>query len=241
MYKIRKSNERGYFDHGWLKSYHTFSFAEYHDSNHIRFGPLRVINEDYIEGGAGFPTHPHRDMEIITYPISGALEHKDSTGASGVILPYEVQKMSAGSGILHSEFNHKTDQTTHLLQIWIFPNKKNLTPSYEQKNFESKISSYRPTLIVSSNAQNDSLLIHQDVNLWAKKSKSNEVWNIELNDQRKYWLQLISGELQVQMSNNSASSTNLKSGDAIALDNETTLNINSLSESEILFFDMIDV
>ncbi len=135
MLSIRKANERGHFDHGWLKTSHTFSFSDYYDPKFMGFGPLRVINEDFIEAGAGFPTHGHRNMEIVTYVVSGAVAHKDSTGSEGVIHPGELQKMTAGSGIRHSEFNHYKDQETHLYQIWLFPEQKGITPSYEQKRF----------------------------------------------------------------------------------------------------------
>lgn len=234
MIEIRRSNERGYADHGWLKSFHTFSFADYYDSRHMQFGPLRVINEDVIDGGAGFPTHGHREMEIITYPISGAVAHADSTGATGVIYPFEVQKMSAGRGIKHSEFNHLKDQKTHLLQIWIVPSEPGVDPYYEQKSFKEKILSKQATLIVSPTAESDSLKILQDVFLWAKQSDAGEVWQRTLAPSRAYWLQVVKGEVQVN------NETVLSAGDAMGLSKESHLGIKSLSESEILFFDMTD-
>ncbi|MEK6774671.1 MAG: pirin family protein [Bdellovibrionota bacterium] len=231
MFQIRKSKERGYADRGWLKSYHTFSFSDYYDEKFMGFGPLRVINEDFIEGGQGFPTHGHQDMEIITYLMSGALAHKDSTGSEGIIYPYEVQKMTAGNGIRHSEFNYLKDKETHLLQIWIMPDKNGLTPSYEQKNFQDKINTGKDILLASLEGQEDSLKIHQDILIWAKKNKTNEKWQKELNPKRKYWLQVVKGELDL-------ASTPLLAGDGLAIIEEEQLVLNSKDESEILFFDM---
>lgn len=238
MFHIRKSTDRGHADHGWLKSYHTFSFADYYDPAHMGFGPLRVINEDYISGGEGFPTHSHRDMEIITYPISGAIEHKDSTGSSGVIRPYEVQKMTAGKGIQHSEFNHLSDRETHLLQIWVMPRTNGLSPSYEQKNFQEKIDSGQNVLLVSPQGENESMKINQDVFLWAKKSRTQEKWEKALQPQRKYWLQIVKGQVQASFDTSSGQKANLGPGDALAISDEKHFVMTSLTDSEILFFDM---
>lgn len=234
MLTPRKSQDRGYFDHGWLKSYHSFSFADYHDPEHMHFGPLRVINEDFIKGGEGFPTHGHRDMEIITYPISGAIEHKDSTGSSGVIYPYEVQKMTAGKGILHSEFNHLKDKDTHLLQIWVLPRQKGLGPSYEQKDFRNQIESGKPILLVSPTGAHDSLHIHQDLHLWAKQSRNGEAWEPSIKSDRLYWIQIVRGKLR-------AGNILLEAGDGLSIQDEKKLEIESIENSELLFFDMAKI
>lgn len=238
MYQIRKSKERGYADHGWLKSYHTFSFANYHDPQFMGFGPLRVINEDFIDGGEGFPTHGHRDMEIITYLVKGALEHKDSTGSSGVINPYEVQKMSAGKGIRHSEFNHLKTSPTHLLQIWIEPNVTGIEPYYQQIDFKEQILTHAPVLLASSEDKPNTLKIHQDASLWVKLSKPNEVWEKPLNPNRKYWLQVVKGEININISELNKNPLKLDPGDAIALTENNMLQISSVGQSEILFFDL---
>lgn len=232
MIQIRKSQDRGFADHGWLKSYHTFSFADYYDSAFMGFGPLLVINEDFIAPGAGFPTHGHKDMEIFTYPISGAVAHKDSTGAEGVIYPYEIQKMSAGSGIKHSEYNHLKNEPTHLLQIWIQPHTKGLKPQYEQKSFKEPIHSYEPTLILSPEGINNSFKIYQDAFVWVKKSQTDHLWNLDLNTERKYWLQVVSGNVKIN-------NTILSAGDAAALTNESAFHFYSATDSEVLFFDMV--
>lgn len=236
MFQLRKSKERGYADHGWLKSYHSFSFADYYDPEHMGFGPLRVINEDFIEGGEGFPTHGHKDMEIITFLIEGALAHKDSTGSEGVIRPYEVQKMTAGQGIRHSEYNHLADQQTHLLQIWIMPDKNGLSPSYEQKNFHDKISSGKEALLVSPSGEQDSLKINQNAFLWAKRNQAQETWKKALSSERKYWVQIVKGEVEILL--DSTSTGLLKSGDAVAISREKNFALNSKTDSEVLFFDM---
>ncbi len=238
MYQIRKSKERGYADHGWLKSYHTFSFANYHDPQFMGFGPLRVINEDFIDGGEGFPTHGHRDMEIITYLVTGALEHKDSTGSSGVINPYEVQKMSAGKGIRHSEFNHLKASPTHLLQIWIEPNVTGIEPYYQQIDFKEQILTHAPVLLASAEDKPNTLKIHQDASLWAKLSKPNEVWEKPLNPNRKYWLQIVKGEVNISISELNKNPFKLDQGDAIALTENNMLQMSSIGQSEILFFDL---
>ncbi len=238
MYQIRKSKERGYADHGWLKSYHTFSFANYHDPQFMGFGSLRVINEDFIDGGEGFPTHGHRDMEIITYLVQGALEHKDSTGSSGVINPYEVQKMSAGKGIRHSEFNHLKTEQTHLLQIWIEPNATGIEPYYQQIDFKEQIFTYNPVLLASSEDKANTLKIHQDASIWAKLSKPNEIWDKQLNPNRKYWLQVVKGEVSISLSELNKNTLKLDQGDAIAFSDNNMLQMSSFGQSEILFFDL---
>jgi redox-sensitive bicupin YhaK (pirin superfamily) len=233
MIQLRKSQARGHFDHGWLNTYHTFSFGDYYDPNFMGFGSLRVINEDFVAGGKGFPTHGHRDMEIITYPIQGVIAHKDSTGTSGVIEPYEVQKMSAGKGILHSEFNNSPSEVLHLLQIWLIPNATDLEPSYEQRDFRAAINSGNPTLLASPSAMNDSIKVHQDVFLWARKLASQQNWELELKSNRYYWIQLVRGALALEASSQTASQ-----GDGIALSNESRLKITATTETELLLFDM---
>lgn len=227
MLKIRKSSERGYFDHGWLKTFHTFSFADYHDSNHVHFRNLRVINEDTIAEGVGFPTHGHRDMEIITYVYEGSLAHKDSTGNEEVIRPGEMQRMTAGSGIHHSEFNFEKNKETKLLQIWIFPEEKNLTPGYEQK----KIPDGKFELVVSPKGDVNILKIHQDVSIYVGKFQTNDAFNFKADEKRFYWLQLIKGELLVN-------NTFISEGDGLEISLESSLNFNSKTGCEFLFFDL---
>lgn len=231
MIALRKSKDRGHFDHGWLKTYHTFSFADYYDPKFMSFGPLRVINEDTIEGGAGFPTHGHRDMEIITYVISGAVEHRDSTGSHGVIKPGELQKMTAGSGIRHSEFNHLKDQDTHLLQIWIVPDKAGYPPSYDQKDFSAKLSSGEVILLVSPNGAHGSLQIYQDMKLYGKRFLQQDSWKLKNEDKRIYWVQVVAGQGTV---NDLA----VESGDGVALAEVDALEIQGDKGFEVLLFDM---
>lgn len=233
MIHLRKSLDRGHFDHGWLKTYHTFSFGEYHDPNFMGFGPLRVINEDYVEKGKGFPTHGHSDMEIVTYPIEGTVAHRDSTGTSGVILPHQVQKMTAGKGIKHSEFNPSATEVLHLLQIWLIPNSSGLPPSYEQKDFKQAIQSGEPTLIASPTAMEGSIKVHQDVFLWARQLSTNQSWELNLKTQRFYWLQLVRGQLSLEPSGYSVSP-----GDGVAITQEEQLKIIANEDAEFLLFDM---
>jgi redox-sensitive bicupin YhaK (pirin superfamily) len=201
----------------------------------MQFGCLRVINEDFIEGGGGFPAHGHRDMEIITYLISGAIEHKDSTGTSGVITPFEVQKMTAGRGIKHSEFNHFKDQSAHLLQIWIVPSQTELEPSYEQKNFKDQILSQKLTLLASQTGEQNSLKVFQDLSLWAKQSVNLEIFKQALLPRKCYWLQVVKGQLLFP------SQQVLVAGDALSLTDESLLTFTSMGESEVLLFEMNDI
>lgn len=227
----RPSSERGHANHGWLDSHFSFSFAEYHDPKYHGFSVLRVINEDRIEGGGGFETHEHKDMEIITYVMKGAIEHKDSTGSSGVIRPGEVQRMTAGSGIAHSEFNHHKDKQTHLLQIWIFPRVKGLKPGYEQKSFKEKFGKNSFTLVASHNAKSGSLLIHQDVDLYVGNiAKGKELVFSNASD-RSYWIQVCSGEVSVK-------GEDLKAGDGLGIVGERELNFSSKAGAQFLFFDL---
>lgn len=231
MLSIRKANERGHFDHGWLKTSHTFSFSDYYDPKFMGFGPLRVINEDFIEAGAGFPTHGHRDMEIVTYVVSGAVAHKDSTGSEGVIHPGELQKMTAGSGIRHSEYNYYKDQETHLYQIWLMPDEERLKPGYEQKDFTKKLNSGAPTLLVSKDGREDSIVIHQEADLWAKRFQKSEVWNIPLQAGKIAWVQVVKGQVQVNSHKASV-------GDGVAVGEEPELRLSAENGCEVLVFVM---
>jgi redox-sensitive bicupin YhaK (pirin superfamily) len=230
MIKLRKSGERGYFNHGWLKSFHSFSFANYYDLAHMNFGNLRVINEDYIEPNQGFATHPHNNMEIITYVISGTLSHKDSMNNSSTINAGEVQLMSAGSGVFHSEFSDKTSET-HLLQIWILPNVKNTTPSYQQKNFASEFKNNALNLVVSSAGENGSLQIKQDCKIYFGKFSAGEQFNFEIAKDRKIWIQIIKGELETI-------DFLAQKGDALAISDEKIIALEISKDVEFLFFDL---
>lgn len=228
MFQIRNSNERGYFDHGWLKSYHSFSFADYYDENHMQFGNLRVINEDEIAGGMGFNTHPHRNMEIITYVISGALEHKDSMNNHGIIKPNEVQVMSAGSGVFHSEFNNLKNEKTHLLQIWITPNKAGIAPRYDQKSF---LNDKPLNLVVSGSGRDGSLMINQDAEIFVGKFKAQEELKFNIKKNRKIWIQMVFGSLNI-------GEFNLEKGDGIAIVDEDFIALKAQENSEFLLFDL---
>jgi redox-sensitive bicupin YhaK (pirin superfamily) len=233
MITIRKSEERGHANHGWLDSYHTFSFADYYDPKHMHFRSLRVINEDHVAGGAGFPTHPHRDMEIVTYVVSGAVAHRDSTGGQGVIKPGQLQHMSAGTGVQHSEFNASTSEPLHLLQIWILPEEKGLTPSYSETPLplNRKTDSEPLRLAGSREGGEGTLKIKQDVKLYVGRLKAGENVEQTLAPDRHAWVQLISGELNVN-------GEKLVSGDAAAISNETGLNLSAAEPSHFLLFDL---
>ncbi|MEZ4816213.1 MAG: pirin family protein [Bdellovibrionota bacterium] len=231
MLTLRKTNDRGGAEHGWLKSKHTFSFADYHAPDFMGFGPLRVINEDWIQGGEGFGMHPHKDMEIITYVVKGALEHKDSMGNQAVILPGEVQKMSAGKGVLHSEYSPRKGEDTHLLQIWIHPNKKGLTPSYQQKSFEEQLNTEKLVLVVSPDAELGSLSISQDAKLYVSRLKADDSLDYQLGQGRVAWLQMVKGELKVN-------SLELSVGDGLAVRDEELLSVVAQKDSEFLLFDL---
>ena len=231
MLEIIPADSRGQADHGWLKARHTFSFAEYHNPERVRFGPLRVINEDRIAPGQGFATHPHRDMEIITYPISGAIEHKDSVGNGTVITAGEVQRMTAGSGIRHSEFNHSKSDELHLLQIWVFPEKKNLAPGYEQKKFsrEEKLDQLR--LIASRDGRDGSLTIHQHVDLYASVLQAGTQVEQVIETGHKVFVQVVRGDISINGQKATA-------GDGIQIRDEDILVITSTVEAEFLVFDL---
>ncbi len=231
MLTIRKSQKRGHANRGWLDSYLTFSFANYYDRNFMGFGNLRVINEDQVQPKMGFPTHSHQNMEIVTYVISGALEHKDSMGNSSVIRPGEVQRMSAGTGVSHSEYNHSDNELVHLLQIWILPEKKGLPPSYEQKMYAPAEKRGQLRLVGSRDGRAGSVTIHQDVNLYASLLATGDKIESEIKRDRLIWLQLIKGKITV---NNQA----IYAGDAVAMVDESSLVLLAESESEFLLFDL---
>ena len=231
MLTLRKSAERGYADHGWLKSFHSFSFAGYHDPRHMGFGNLRVINEDRIAPGTGFGTHAHRDMEIISYVLSGELGHKDSLGNGSAIVPGDVQRMSAGSGISHSEFNHASGGATHFLQIWILPRAPNLTPGYEQKTFGEADKRGRLRLVASPDGDAGSVTVHADARLYAGLFDGAEAASLALDPQRKSYVHLIRGELDVN-------GKRLTGGDAAMIEAESTLSLANGKLAEVLVFDL---
>ena len=231
MLDVIRSEDRGHDDHGWLQAKHTFSFADYHNPGRVRFGKLRVINEDRIAPGQGFGTHPHKDMEIVTYIIEGAIEHKDSMGNGTVITAGEVQRMTAGTGVMHSEFNHSQDTELHLLQIWIFPEQNDLTPGYEQTLFSREQKLNQLKLIGSRDGRDDSITIHQDVDLYA--SILEEGQGVVLNDvaDRRVFVQVISGRIDVN-------GKQLAGGDGIQIREETVINIRAHDEAELLLFNL---
>ncbi|MFC4278206.1 pirin family protein [Achromobacter aloeverae] len=231
MLTIRRSEERGYADHGWLKSHHTFSFADYYDRNHMGFGPLRVINDDHIGAGRGFGTHGHRDMEIITYVLEGAVAHKDSMGNGSTIRPGDVQRMSAGRGVLHSEFNPQVDQGTHLLQIWIEPDVTGIVPEYEEKRFDEADKRGRLRLVASPDGADGSVRIHQDARLYVGLFDGAERGELALADGRSAWVHVARGSVTV---NGQA----LKAGDALAARDESLLEISQGEGAEVLVFDL---
>ncbi|MEP7300324.1 MAG: pirin family protein [Caldimonas sp.] len=238
MITLRKSSDRGYADHGWLKSCHTFSFADYHDPRHMGFGNLRVINEDRITPGSGFGTHGHRDMEIVSYVLEGELAHKDSMGTgqaqgapSGVIRPGDVQRMSAGTGVQHSEFNHAKNETTHFLQIWIQPNVRGIPAEYEQKHFDADSKRGQLRLVASPDGRDGSLRIHADASISAGLFDGNESAELRLAPKRKAWVQVVRGKVAVN-------GQRLGTGDAVGIENESTLKINDGEEAEVLVFDL---
>ncbi len=231
MLTLRKSQDRGYADHGWLKSYHSFSFADYHDPAHMGFGNLRVINEDRIAPGTGFGTHSHRDMEIISYVLEGALAHRDSIGNGASIVPGEVQRMSAGTGIAHSEHNHAAGQTTHFLQIWILPARTGLAPGYEQKAFTDADKRGRLRLVASPDAREGSVRLNADASLRAGLFDSGERAELALDARRLAYVHVARGALSV---NGQA----LAAGDAALLDGEARLVIDAGHAAEVLVFDL---
>ncbi|CAN7384095.1 pirin family protein [Acidovorax sp. K2F] len=231
MLTVRKSQDRGHADHGWLNSFHSFSFAGYYDPAHMGFGNLRVINEDRIAPGTGFGTHGHRDMEIISYVLSGELAHKDSMGNVKGIPPGDVQRMSAGTGVQHSEFNHAVGQTTHFLQIWIEPNVRGIPPSYEQKTFAESEKRGALRLVASPDGAQGSVKIHADAALYAGLLDGDESATLALNPARKTYVHLVRGAL-------SANGQALSGGDALLMEKETTLSLTDGHDAEVLVFDL---
>jgi len=231
MITIRKSEERGHFDLGWLDTYHTFSFDQYYDPAHMHFRTLRVINEDRVAAGQGFPTHSHRDMEIITYILSGALEHRDSMGNGSVIRPGDVQRMSAGTGVAHSEYNPSESEGVHLLQIWIMPRERNLPPGYEQKAFTEDERRGRWRLVASPDGRDGSVTIQQDARLYATIADANSTIELSLDANRYGWAQVARGTV-------SMNGVELKQGDGAALRNESLIKLTAHDDAEVLLFDL---
>lgn len=231
MLELRKGEDRGHANHGWLDSYHTFSFADYYDPQQMGFGALRVINEDWIAAGAGFGTHGHKDMEIITYVLEGELGHKDSIGNGSVIRPGDVQRMSAGKGIRHSEFNHAEGRQTHLLQIWIEPNVQGIDPSYEEKHFDAARKRGQLRLIASPDGQQDSVAIHQDAKLYAGLFDGAEQGSLAVAAGRRVYLHVARGEIQ-------ANGMALKAGDALKIADEPRIELAQGRQAEVLLFDL---
>jgi redox-sensitive bicupin YhaK (pirin superfamily) len=231
MQEIRRSNERGFADHGWLKSFHTFSFADYFDPDHVEFGPLRVINEDRVSAGQGFGAHGHRDMEIISYVLEGALAHKDSMGSVSTIRPGDVQRMSAGRGVMHSEFNPSKTEGVHFLQIWIQPDRRGLEPSYEEKRFPAEEKRGRLRLIASPDRAEGSVLIHQDARVYAGLFTGAESATLALAPGRRVYLHVARGAIE-------ANGTALQAGDALKLGDVEALRLERGGDAEVLVFDL---
>ena len=231
MLRIRKASERGHADHGWLNTYHTFSFANYYDPKQMGFRGLLVINEDRVQRGTGFPTHPHKNMEIISYVLEGALEHRDSMGNGSVIRPGDVQRMSAGTGITHSEYNHSKDERVHFLQIWILPERDELMPGYEQKYFPDEEKRKTLRLIASSDGREGSVTIHQNVNLYATLLETGEDVIHPILKNRHAWLQVARGSVI-------ANGQLLEQGDGAAVSDEDQVTVFGKEKAEVLIFDL---
>jgi redox-sensitive bicupin YhaK (pirin superfamily) len=231
MITLRKSSERGFADHGWLKSFHSFSFADYYHPERMGVGNLRVINEDRIAPGTGFGTHGHRDMEIVSYVLSGALGHKDSMGNGAQIVPGDVQRMSAGHGIQHSEFNHAANETTHFLQIWIMPSERGIVPGYEQKHFNDAEKRGRLRLVASPDGREDSVTVHADASLYAGLFDGDEAAQMALNALRGTYVHVVRGAIRVNGQEAAA-------GDAVLLEREPTLRLDHGRDAEVIVFDL---
>ena len=228
MMRIRRADERGHFDFGWLDTYHTFSFGDYHDSDHMGFRSLRVINEDWVRGGGGFPPHPHRDMEIVTYVLQGALEHQDSMGNGSTIRAGDVQRMTAGSGVVHSEKNASPIEPVHLLQIWILPERKGLDPGYEQQALPDL---ERLAVVASRDGREGSVTIHQDASLLATRLEPGKTVEHVLAPNRHAWVQVVRGAVSVN-------GERLERGDGAALSDASRIKLEGLEPSEVLVFDL---
>jgi quercetin 2,3-dioxygenase len=231
MNAVRRSTERGHANHGWLDSHHSFSFADYFDANHVEFGPLRVINEDRVAPGAGFGTHPHRDMEIISYVLSGELAHKDSMGTGSVIRPGDVQRMSAGSGVRHSEFNNSATEGVHFLQIWIKPDVFGIEPSYEEKHFADSEKQGRLRLIASPDGRDGSVRIHQDASIYAGRFDAEDQASMVFKPGRRTYVHVVRGEVR-------ANGVALGAGDALKITETPALRIDGGRKAEVLVFDL---
>jgi redox-sensitive bicupin YhaK (pirin superfamily) len=231
MIRVRKASERGHFDHGWLDTYHTFSFSRYYDPRHMGFRALRVINEDRVQPGRGFGTHPHEDMEIVTYVLAGALAHKDSLGTGSTIRPRELQRMTAGTGISHSEFNPSQTEPVHLYQIWLLPEREGLDPSYEQKAFSEEEQHNRLRLVASPDGDEGSLAIRQDARLYLATLDEGHGVSKDIPPGRHAWLQVVRGNVSL---NGQA----MSAGDGAAVSEESALAIRADSPSEVLLFDL---
>lgn len=231
MIQIRKTNERGHANHGWLDTYHTFSFSSYRDPRHMGFRALRVMNEDWVAPGQGFGTHPHQDMEIVTYVLEGALEHKDSMGNGEVLRPGEFQRMSAGTGITHSEFNPSPNEPVHLYQIWLYPETKGLEPSYEQKSFPLSNQQGQLRLVASPTADDGSLKIHQDASIFLAQLAQGNTIEHQIAANRHAWLQVLRGSV-------SLNGLDLQTSDGAAVSDESVLTIRANDAAEIMLFDL---
>jgi redox-sensitive bicupin YhaK (pirin superfamily) len=231
MIHVRKAAERGHFDHGWLDTYHTFSFGDYFDPAHVGFRSLRVINDDRVQPGQGFGMHGHRDMEIVTYVLEGALAHKDSMGNGSIIKPGELQRMSAGTGIRHSEFNPSDSEPVHLYQIWLLPNQRGVTPSYDQRSYSEEERRGRFRLVASPDGADNSLSIHQDARLYLASLTPGQQIAHDLERGRAAWLQVLRGEVV-------SFGTSLSAGDGIAITEENAVTVQAHSASEVLLFDL---
>ena len=231
MIKIRRAEERGHANHGWLDSHHTFSFADYYDPNHMGFRALRVINDDRVKGGMGFGTHGHRDMEIISYVLEGALAHKDSMGTADTIRPGDVQRMSAGTGVMHSEFNASKSELVHFLQIWLLPDKRGIKPSYEQKRFSDEEKAGQLRLVASPTATEGSLQIHTDARVYAGTFAKGQSAEVTIASGRHAWVHVARGEVKVN-------GELVKDGDGVALSDEPAVRVEGTSNGEVIVFDL---
>jgi len=232
MINIRKSNDRGHADHGWLNTRFTFSFADYYDPEHVQFRTLRVMNDDRVAGGGGFPTHPHRDMEIVTYVLEGALAHKDSMGNGSTIVPGDVQYMSAGTGVAHSEFNASKTDAVHLYQIWMFPDKQGYKPAYHQKNFSDAEKRGKLRLVASPDGRDGSVKIRQDNQLYATVLGAGDTVKHELKPERHAYVQVAKGSVKLN-------GETLETGDGAEISAEQTLELKGVKEAEVLLFDLV--
>jgi len=231
MIKLRPAQERGIANYGWLKSRHSFSFAEYYDPRFMGYSALRVLNDDRVDGGAGFPTHPHRNMEIVSYVLDGAMEHRDSMGYGGVIQPGDVQRMSAGTGVTHSEFNASDTEPLHFLQIWIMPDRNGLPPSYEQKHFDETERRGRLRLIASPDGSDGSVTIHQDARLYATLLSADEQASLPIDDGRKVYMHVARGAVQLD-------GKAMHEGDGAYIEQQEVLEMKGVKDGEVLVFDL---